>query len=232
MSVRILEVARVPAPPGVMRRFDHDGPGPRGLGHDFVDFDFGSHVVPNGARGRLGRPSMSPVSCAMLVRGQSARSGPPAGQRTRRPHTRTRCLQCRPFQAKPIAVEPDGRLQIIHAKGDERDPSLHTQTLHKTVPVLPGPCGPEQARGEVRAGGSMPIRSFKGSRSTPRGTHLPLPNRGDAFPDIALAQRGGMNRGWHGLHCREDLLGKETQALFGLSPGIPRRTRARSAFRG
>ena len=27
MPVRILEVARVPAPPGVMRRFDHDGPG-------------------------------------------------------------------------------------------------------------------------------------------------------------------------------------------------------------
>ena len=30
-----------------------------------------------------------------------------------------------------------------------------------------------------------------------------------------------MNRGWHGLHCRENLLGKETQALFGLGPGHP-----------
>ena len=52
-----------------------------------------------------------------------------------------------------IAVEPDGRLQIIHTKGDERDPRLHTQTFHQTAPVMYGPCGPEQARGEgVRAG--------------------------------------------------------------------------------
>src|SRR5262245_60431957 len=36
---------------------------------------------------------------------------------------------------------------------------------------------------------------------------LPLPNRGDAFPEIALAQRGEIDRRRHGLHGGEDLLG-------------------------
>ena len=154
MSVRILEVARVPAPPGVMRRFDHDGPGPRGLGHDFVDFDFGSHVVPNGTRGRAGAPQHEP----RIMRHARAR---PEREFQARLQVKERDGPIRElgadnavrFQAKPIAVEPDGRLQILHAKGDERDPRLHTQTLHKTAPVMPGPCGPAQARGEgVRAG--------------------------------------------------------------------------------
>ena len=36
----------------------------------------------------------------------------------------------------------------IHTKGDERDPRFHTPTLHKPAPVMPGPGGPEQARGK------------------------------------------------------------------------------------
>src|SRR6266849_1375401 len=36
-----------------------------------------------------------------------------------------------------------------------------------------------------------------------------------------LAQRGGIDRGGHGLHGREDLLGKEAPAFFSLVPGHP-----------
>src|SRR5262249_4342568 len=36
-----------------------------------------------------------------------------------------------------------------------------------------------------------------------------------------LAQRGGINRGGHGLHGGEDFLGKEAQAFSGLVPGHP-----------
>src|SRR5712691_1437978 len=60
MAIWILKVARVPAPKGVMRGCDHDGPRPRGLCHDFVDVAFGRHVVPNGALGRAGAPKCEP----------------------------------------------------------------------------------------------------------------------------------------------------------------------------
>src|SRR2546422_9674845 len=58
---------------------------------------------------------------------------------------------------------------------------------------------------------------FTDSRSTPV-EHLPLPNRGDSFPDIALAQRGGIHRRRHGLHGGEGPLATETPARFGLGP--------------
>ena len=48
-----------------------------------------------------------------------------------------------------------------------------------------------------------------------------------------LAQRGGIDRGGHGLHRGEDLLGKEAEALFGLVPGAcRRRTRGSRASPG
>src|SRR5262249_9444257 len=50
------------------------------------------------------------------------------------------------LQAQPIAVEPDSSLHIIHTKGDERDPRLHTPTWtrphdcgHMQEAILPHP---------------------------------------------------------------------------------------------
>src|SRR5712691_1478657 len=43
--------------------------------------------------------------------------------------------------------------------------------------------------------------------------------RQPAWTRSLLAQRGGIDRGRHGLHGGEDFLGKEAQALFGLVPG-------------
>jgi hypothetical protein len=51
MPVRVLEVASVTTPKGVVRWFYDDCTSPLGLGHDLVDFALGGHVVPNGALG-------------------------------------------------------------------------------------------------------------------------------------------------------------------------------------
>lgn len=60
MPVRILEVARVPTPKGVMRGLDHDCPCLRRLSHDGVDFAFGGDVVPKSERGRAGASKREP----------------------------------------------------------------------------------------------------------------------------------------------------------------------------
>jgi hypothetical protein len=77
MPVRILEVASITAPKGVVRWFYDDCTRPLGLGHDLVDFDFGGHVVPNGTLGRAWVPKRE--SCIM----RNARSRPQREFQTR-----------------------------------------------------------------------------------------------------------------------------------------------------
>src|SRR5262249_45898105 len=99
-----------------------------------VDFASGSYVVPKGELGRAGAAKRESRimrnACARPERKFQAhlqfkeRDGP---IRELAAHNAVR------RQAKPIAVEPDGRLQIIHTEGDERDPRLHTQTLQKAA---------------------------------------------------------------------------------------------------
>ena len=48
MPVKVLEVARVTAPKGIVRWLYDDGTCPFGLFHHRVDFDFRGDVVPNG----------------------------------------------------------------------------------------------------------------------------------------------------------------------------------------
>jgi hypothetical protein len=53
MPVRVLEVAGVTTPKGVVRWLYDDCTCPFGLLHDRVDFDFRGDVVPNGEIGRV-----------------------------------------------------------------------------------------------------------------------------------------------------------------------------------
>src|SRR6266581_2017079 len=133
MPVWVLEVARVTAPKGVVRRLYHDGTRLFGLFHHRVDFGLRGDVVPDGEVGRVGFAKSDPRIAS------NALSGPQRELQTGLQVEESDCaiLELRAddafgLEAKTVAVEPDCLLQIVDAKSDERNPRLHARFRRKT----------------------------------------------------------------------------------------------------
>ena len=139
MPVRVLEVAGVTAPKGVVRRLYDERTCPSRLFHDRIDFDFRGDVVPDGEIDRV----WATKSDARVV--SNALSRP---KRELQAGLQVEESDCAIFelradnafglQAKAVTLEPHCPLQIVNAKSDERDPRLHTQILREPQHRLSG----------------------------------------------------------------------------------------------
>src|SRR5262245_19402813 len=126
MSLRILEVARVPAPERVASRLDDDRARLPRLIHHGVDFGLRRHVVADTELGRA--PAADGQACVV----RQARTRPErelqSGLEIEESDGTVLELSADDafgLQPEAVTVEPDRSFQIIDAQGQDGNPWLH-----------------------------------------------------------------------------------------------------------
>src|SRR5262249_1007078 len=122
VPVRVLEVARVTTPEGVVRRLHDNCTRAFGLFHYRIDLVLRGDVVPDGELGRAGAAGSEPrIVSNALSRPEREFQAALQVEESDRAILELGADNAFGLQAQTVPVEPDRPLEIVNAKSDERD---------------------------------------------------------------------------------------------------------------